>query len=137
MQPRRNPWLSIFGMFVVLVALTAAGCWYASTNTPAPVITADPPAVDPAEAIKPFGTWPRDVKPDLTFVLTGQTYGYLSPCGCSRPQRGGLERRANLITSLKAKGWPVVGLDLGDIAPPKGLPKQNLLKYKASMESLA
>ncbi|MGL6072717.1 MAG: multiheme c-type cytochrome, partial [Fimbriiglobus sp.] len=46
-------------------------------------------------------------------------------------------RRANLITSLKAKGWPVVGLDLGDIAPPKGLPKQNLLKYKASMESLA
>jgi Cytochrome c554 and c-prime len=110
------------------------GCWFAS-STPAPVLKPDNSGTP--DALKPFGTWPMDVKPDLVFALTGQTYGYLSPCGCSRPQKGGLERRYNYINSLKAKGWPVVGLDLGDIAPPKGVPKQNLLKYKAAMESLA
>lgn len=83
-----------------------------------------------------FKTWPSDRKPDLVFFLTGQTYGYLSPCGCSRPQKGGLERRANLIDSLRAKGWDVVGLDLGDAAAQKGLSKQNLLKYQATMKSL-
>lgn len=83
-----------------------------------------------------FGTWPKET-PELALVLSGQTYGYLSPCGCSRPQKGGLERRANLMDELRAKGWTVVGLDLGDVAPPKGLAKQNQLKYKYSMLALA
>ena len=84
-----------------------------------------------------FSTWPADQAPDLAFVMTGQTYGYVSPCGCTSPQKGGLERRANLIESLRAKGWPVVGLDLGDIAPEKGVHKQNLLKYRTTMKALA
>ena len=71
--------------------------------------------------LKLFSTWPADQAPDLAFVLTGQTYGYVSPCGCTSPQKGGLERRANFIDSLRARGWPVVGLDLGDIAPEKGV----------------
>lgn len=94
---------------------------------------AEPPTVD---GFKPFSQWPQDKKPEVVLVLTGQTYGYLSPCGCSRPQRGGLERRANFMQSLRDKGWPVVGLDLGDIAPPKKIAEQDLLKYKTQMEAL-
>jgi hypothetical protein len=98
------------------------------------------PAPEPVQAAVPsvdFKTWPDNRKPDLVLFLTGQTYGYLSPCGCSRPQKGGLERRANLMDSLRAKGWEVVGLDLGDAAAQKGLSKQNLLKYQATMKSLS
>jgi hypothetical protein len=84
-----------------------------------------------------FAAWPKEQQPELVLVLSGQTYGYLSPCGCSRPQKGGLERRYNLIQSLKDKGWYVVGLDLGDVAAPKGIHKQNLLKYRTTMRALA
>lgn len=104
-----------------------------SSDKPTPVITAGAPA-----ALKDWG------KPDLTIVLTGQTYGYLSPCGCSRPQKGGIERRANFLDGLRAKGWQVVGLDLGDAAAqtwddtkPKGLRKQNTLKYRTTMQAMA
>src|SRR6476646_7006724 len=70
-------------------------------GVPAPLTHAQPAAAQP----QPFATWPRDTKPDAVLVITGQTYGYLQPCGCSRPQIGGLERRANFIAGLKAKGW--------------------------------
>lgn len=85
-----------------------------------------------------FAGWPKD-SPDLVLVLSGQTFGYLQPCGCSRPQLGGLERRANFITGLKAKGWNVVGLDVGDIAAAKGpkeITAQSLKKYEYSMKAL-
>src|SRR5437660_162539 len=42
-------------------------------------------------------------KPDFVFLVTGQQHGYLMPCGCSHPQKGGLERRWNLITLLEQK----------------------------------
>ena len=112
------------------------------------VVSSELAAVEPGDSapakkeptvggLKLFSTWPADQAPDLAFVLTGQTYGYVSPCGCTSPQKGGLERRANFIDSLRARGWPVVGLDLGDIAPEKGVHKQNLLKYRTTMKSLA
>lgn len=82
-----------------------------------------------------FSTWPKD-QPEVVLVLTGQTFGYLSPCGCSHPQKGGLERRANFIDQLKRKGWPVIGLDLGDLSPHKGLPQQALLKYRTAMKAM-
>jgi nitrate reductase cytochrome c-type subunit len=84
-----------------------------------------------------FATWPKDAKPEVAIVLTGQTYGYLSPCGCSRPQKGGLERRANFIKLIREKGWPVVALDLGDLAPPKKVQEQDHLKYEYTMKALA
>jgi len=92
-----------------------------------------------------FHGWPKDVKPDAVVILSGQTYGHLQPCGCSRPQMGGFERRANFIAGLKAKGWPVAGADLGDIYPdrhPLGLSgvtpptDQATLKYTAAMNAL-
>ncbi len=116
--------------------LAALGCYYAA---PAPAPTADAASTTPPTvgSLPLFATWPKDLRPDLALVLTGQTYGYLSPCGCSRPQTGGLERRANLIAQLKGKGWAVAGLDLGDIAPPpKGVHRQTLLKYATTMTAL-
>jgi hypothetical protein len=87
-------------------------------------------------SIEVFSTWPKE-KPEAVLVLSGQTFGFLSPCGCSRPQMGGLERRANLIALLKAKGWQVAGVDLGDFYPAKSAVKdQGLLKYTTGMNAL-
>jgi hypothetical protein len=96
---------------------------------------------DEAEQLKAgtllFHHWP---KPEVALVLSAQQYGYLLPCGCSRPQKGGLERRYNFIQSLQERGWPVVAVDLGDIPQryaPQKLPNiQGLLKYEYSMRAL-
>lgn len=75
--------------------------------------------------------WP---KPDVAVVLSGQEFGYLQPCGCSEPQRGGLARRFNMMELLRKRGWAVVAGDLGDVAQRSG--PQALLKYKYAMLSL-
>src|SRR5207302_1018665 len=72
----------------------------------------------------------------LVLVISGQMHGYIAPCGCSHPQKGGLVRRYNVIELLKAKGWPVVGLDLGELPQTHGLNKQGLLKYQLTMSAL-
>src|SRR5262245_1056961 len=96
------------------------------------------PAGSPAAAAPPLvKDWPA---PDLVLLLSGQQHGYLLPCGCSRPQYGGLERRYNLLQELKARRWPVVALDLGDVAQvhgPQMLPNvQGPIKYQYSMKAL-
>ena len=63
-------------------------------------------------------------------------HGYINPCGCSKPQNGGLERRYNFIESLKAKGWDVVGIDLGELPETHGIQEQNMLKYDLSVKAL-
>ncbi|MBI3412258.1 MAG: hypothetical protein HY040_28335 [Planctomycetes bacterium] len=73
-------------------------------------------------------------KPDLAIVVTGEMHGYTQPCGCSSPQYGGLIRRYNFLKSLKEKGWPLVSVDLGDIAAESG--PQAMLKYELSMKAL-
>ena len=79
-------------------------------------------------------------KPDLTLLITGQQHGYLLPCGCSRPQVGGLERRYNFFQTLATRGWKTVAVDLGDIpqmAGPVNLSNiQGLPKYRFSMQAL-
>jgi hypothetical protein len=80
-------------------------------------------------------------KPDLVIVLSAEEHGYLLPCGCSHPQKGGLERRYNFMQFLRAKGWPVMALDLGDVAQDKApvdvlANLQQLPKYKYSMLAL-
>jgi hypothetical protein len=81
--------------------------------------------------------------PDMAIVLSGQMHGYLQPCGCSDPQKGGLSRRYNFIQSLKTKGWPVVAVDVGDLAPKPDPDlwfappaQQKLLKYETAMKAL-
>jgi hypothetical protein len=84
-----------------------------------------------------FSTWPKDAKPDAVLVLSGQTFGFLSPCGCSKPQMGGLERRANVVSWFKSRGWPVAGFDLGDSYPQKAaVADQGLLKYTTGLNAL-
>lgn len=86
-----------------------------------------------------FEQWPGkgSQKPDAAIVLSGQTFALLQPCGCSRPQKGGLERRAEFINKLKAKGWAVAGVDLGDLYPEKAyVLNQGLLRYKTTMQAL-
>jgi len=73
-------------------------------------------------------------KPDLAIIISGQMQGYLQPCGCSDPQKGGLTRRYNFVQSLKDRGWPLAAVDLGDIAQPSG--PQQRLKYVYSMKAL-
>jgi hypothetical protein len=82
-----------------------------------------------------FNSWPKNRKPDVVLVLTGQQFGYIQPCGCSKPQKGGLERRFNFISQLrKQRDWTVVPIDLGDVAQPSG--PQAKLKYVYSMKAL-
>jgi len=124
----------------VSLAIALMGIALGSRSEPR-LIAADPPSTQPKETLvggQPlFANWPKDRKPDAVIVFTGQTYGYLQPCGCSRPQIGGLERRAVLIQMLKDKGWPVAGVDLGDIAPENpALVEQGRLKYVAVMTAL-
>jgi hypothetical protein len=88
-------------------------------------------------AVPLFQGWPR---PELVLVLSGEQHGYLLPCGCSRPQVGGLERRYNFVQQLRRKGWPVVALDLGNVAQrqgPRQLPNfQGRIKYLYAMKAL-
>lgn len=96
-----------------------------------------PPPVAGIGGVKLFALWPQDAKPDAVIVLSGETYGLLQPCGCSRPQLGGLERRANFMKGLREKGWPVIGVDLGDLFPTKALvPEQARLRYVTTMKAL-
>src|SRR5438132_1375299 len=90
------------------------------------------PAGDVASQAGPglFRDWP---KPDVAIVLSAQQFGYLQPCGCSEPQKGGLARRFNMIQTLRKRGWQVVAGDLGDLAQISG--PQTLLKYKYSMQA--
>src|SRR5262245_1175096 len=47
--------------------------------------------IDPKAPVFPtFVGWDKPRPPDLAIVISGQTHGYLQPCGCSYPQKGGL-----------------------------------------------
>lgn len=137
----------VAGAAIVGLAV-AVGVWYANRGprTPGPESNQVPVPVPPTPGGGSgqglFADWPKET-PDLVLVFSGQTYGYLQPCGCSRPQQGGLERRYNLIQQLKAKGWPVVALDVGDVMakPPETPdavrvpPEQTFKKYEYAMKA--
>lgn len=66
-------------------------------------------------------------------MLSGNTDGYLSPCGCTSPMQGGMKRRA---TALRVKGERVVRLDNGGLVG--GTDRQGLLKaYTAAQAAEA
>ena len=138
----------LLGVLATLgVAAAAAGFFVYSTSQKPPAEPTSPVAKVPDGGGKPerkvdgaplFAGWPK-AKPDLVVVVSGQMFGYLSPCGCSRPQTGGLERRFTLVRELRERGWEVIGVDVGEVAPhvEKGtLRQQNLLKYGTALKAL-
>jgi hypothetical protein len=124
--------LAALGLIVVSgLAGTGLARWLQSPQTVAPSILSP----------RLFPGWN---KPDLVLVVSAEQHGYLLPCGCSHPQKGGLERRYNLIEALKDRGWPVDAVDLGNVpqitapAGPVGLPNiQGLVKYRYAMKAMA
>ena len=82
-----------------------------------------------------FVGWP---KPKLALVITGNQEGYLEPCGCAGLDRmkGGMSRRYSLFRQLREEnGWPVVGIDVGNIA--KGFGKQAELKFQIAVNAMS
>lgn len=123
------------------LALAAFGIACVALVRPSPELTklAAAPEGAPVEKQILFDKWPQDRKPDLVIVLSGQMHGYLQKCGCSYPQKGGLERRYNFMESLRARGWEVIGLDLGDVPHPlpyTPTPEQTLAKYEMAMQAM-
>src|SRR5208282_4425390 len=94
-------------VLTVVSLATATGFWAASWRH-------KPDPAPQGRTVRGYRDWP---KPDVAIVLSGELHGYLQPCGCSEPQKGGLARRYNLLQALtKDRGWPVVAADLGDLA---------------------
>jgi hypothetical protein len=139
-QRARGAGFKAAACLVAAAALLAATGFFLVTRLSQPPQNTAPSeeeADDPRLGRPLFQGW---TKPDLALVLSAQQHGYLLPCGCSRPQIGGLERRYNFLQTLKERGWPVVAVDLGDIPQrqgPRRLPNlQGLLKYEYSMRAL-
>lgn len=139
--PRRSAARLTAGVLATLLLLTGV-VFLARTPRPgqardlvvAAAPTAAPAPADQAKArANLFVDWPR---PDLALILSGQSHGYLQPCGCSHPQFGGLARRMQFLNWLKSKNWPTLAVELGDMVAAKGPQDQVLLKYDAFMKSL-
>jgi len=63
-------------------------------------------------------------------LISGNTEGYLSPCGCSKPMSGGIKRRGQMLKSLTEPGRTVM-LETGHFTTGNGIQD----RYKA--EALA
>lgn len=127
----RRPLIPLVAFALALFTLTAGG-YYALRYRTTP--TWDEEQEAPPQNQPNFQNWQ---KPLLAIVVSGQMHGYTDPCGCSHPQYGGLERRYNFIQSLRAKGWDVIGMDLGEIVSRQGIPAQNVYKFELSMKALS
>lgn len=107
----------------VLLTLSLAGCPGKQDAVPEP----------PAPAPQMTGDEkPREKIPVL--VCTGETLGWLEPCGCTEGMLGGLPRRAAFLSQLRARGYDPILLDLGDLVEGPG--RQNELKLEALAEAL-
>jgi hypothetical protein len=69
----------------------------------------------------------------FVLVVGGDTRGYLSPCGCTKPMSGGVKRRATAIRSILA-GRSGCAIENGGLAAGSGA--QDRLKAEALTEVL-
>ncbi len=119
----------IWGLFL-LPAL--AGCDAASPSGNITEAAASKPGNRPAGPGRPYLTdWDR---PAATLVLTGEVHGYMEPCGCSLTQSGGLARRANFLSKLEERGWPLAGLDVGGSL--KKINRQSVIKFESILTGM-
>ena len=73
---------------------------------------------------------PSDGRP-LTVVVSGDTDGWIVPCGCTSNQSGGLPRRASYLAEL-ATGSEVLVADVG--GAPRGKSTYDRLKFEAILQ---
>lgn len=71
---------------------------------------------------------------DRIVVLSGDTQGYLSPCGCSSPMMGGIRRRASVIRSLAKQGQTTI-LENGGLVEGGG--RQDQMKAETLTQTMA
>jgi len=64
----------------------------------------------------------------LTIVVSGDTGGWIVPCGCASNQSGGLPRRGSYVAKLRESG-DVILADVG--GAPTGTSAYDLLKFEA------
>lgn len=82
-------------------------------DEPAPAAPA--PRTAPASA-----RWPR-YRPMATVLLVGRQGGRLKPCGCTKPQTGGLERMAGALDLLRERAeGAVAALSVGGVVAGPG-----------------
>lgn len=106
-------------------------------GSPSPSPSSAPSSKDP---LKKFAAWSK-TPPAAVLVVSGEQNGYLQPCGCTDGQLGGLGRRYDLIEKLRAKGWPVAAVDLGNLihdpGGSRGGPQQEKVKFDIALKALA
>ena len=110
-------------------------------TTGAPKTTSSAKSVEaPKDPLQKFAAWAKK-PPAAVLVVSGQQNGYLQPCGCTDGQLGGLGRRYDLIEKLRARGWPVTAVDLGNLihepAGSRGGPQQEKIKFDTALKALA
>src|SRR2546423_5912045 len=66
-------------------------------------------------------------------ILSGDTDGNLAPCGCTKPQTGGIKRRVEAAKALSIPGHTTL-LDNGNLVA--GIGRQDQLKAQALAEIL-
>ncbi|HYH66787.1 MAG TPA: hypothetical protein VD866_18985, partial [Urbifossiella sp.] len=98
--PRRL--LAVGAVLAVVGAAAAAGWWY--THRPAP-------------AVRP-----------LVLVVSGDTAGWIVPCGCTSNQSGGMPRRGTYVAGLRADADVIVA-DAG--GAPGGTSPYQRVKFEA------
>ena len=141
-NPTSRPYVPLVVAAFFFVSLLVGGGYFALRGAMSHglLVCGDPEESElppPPQDESDYTNWEKKWgKPLVAIVVSGQTHGYINPCGCSHPQNGGLERRYNFIESLKAKEWDVVGIDLGDLADTRGIQEQNMLKYDLSVKAL-
>jgi hypothetical protein len=80
-----------------------------------------------------FGFQTPGAPQEHVLVLMGDTDGYLSPCGCTKPMTGGIRRRASAVRTL-TKGVEATVLENGGLVSGSG--RQDHLKAEALGEAL-
>lgn len=70
---------------------------------------------------------------ETVLLIGGNTDGYLSPCGCTKPMSGGIRRRVSAIKALSEGGKAIVIENGGLVA---GTGRQDEMKAETMAESL-
>jgi hypothetical protein len=107
-------------LLILLLAVAAAlGTYSCRTGGPEHRSGAEPAASPPE---------------DLLLLITGETVGYLEPCGCVNYQLGGLPHRAALCSHLQNRFRNIVAISNGGLFDSAG--RQNELKASVMGQAL-